>query len=201
MKKTLNLSFLMLLCVLLLSCSIKKSFHQTLRAQRGNCSSNERHMRDYCLKTNFNIASQEHTTQEVFQIIDSMLGVKNRTIDEKNENYINKVIGVSYLLDGAPCRVSVYMNVFRESNRFFSLKLTNYRRIVVPKEEGDERLVDSEGNVLSSDKDGELKEVSIGSSCLEIDEGGILQINSKFKNLEDMIQQNLIRSSIAKEKE
>ena len=167
-KKTLNLSFLMLLCVLLLSCSIKKSFIQTLKSQKGICSSNERHTRDYCLKTNFNLYT-DLSTQEVFQIIDKNLGVQNRTIDEENEIYINKLIGESYLLDGRSCRVSVSMHVNRPRGRGVLLNFTNYRRIVVPKEEADKRVVDSEGNVLSPDKDGEVKEVSIGSSCLEIE--------------------------------
>ena len=197
MKKTLNLSFLMLLCVLLLSCTIKKSFIQTMKSQKGICSSKERHMRDYCLRTNF-IFWTALSTQEVFQIIDKNLGVQNRTIDEENEIYINKLIGESYLLDGKSCRIGVSMHVNRKNDRDVSLKFTNFRRTVVPKEEGEERVVDSEGNVLSQDKDGELKEVSIGSSCLEIDEDGVAQLNTRFKKLIKNISQDLIRSSIAK---
>ena len=198
MKKTLNLSFLMLLCVLLLSCTIKKSFIQTMKSQKGICSSKERFMKErYCLKTNFNLWT-ELSTQEVFQIIDKNLGDQNRTIDEENEIYINKLIGESYLLDGKSCRIGVSMHVNRKNDRDVSLKFTNFRRTVVPKEEGEERVVDSEGNVLSQDKDGELKEVSIGSSCLEIDEDGVAQLNTRFKNLIKNISQDLIRSSIAK---
>ena len=200
MKKTLNLSFLMLLCVLLVSCTIKKSFIQTVKSQKGICSSKERHMRDYCLKTNFNLWT-ELSTQEVFQIIDKNLGDQNRTIDEENEIYINKLIGESYLLDGKSCRIGVSMHVNRKNDRDVSLKFTNFRRTVVPKEESDTRVVDSEGNVLSQDKDGELKEVSIGSSCLEIDEDGVAQLNTRFKKLINSISQDLIRSSIAKGKE
>ena len=200
MKKTLNLSFLMLLCVLLLSCTIKKSFIQTMKSQKDSCSSNIRHDRDYCLKTNFNLWT-ELSTQEVFQIIDKNLGDQNRTIDEENEIYINKLIGESYLLDGKSCRIGVSMHVNRKNDRDVSLKFTNFRRTVVPKEESDTRVVDSEGNVLSQDKDGELKEVSIGSSCLEIDEDGVAQLNTRFKKLINSISQDLIRSSIAKGKE
>ena len=143
MKKTLNLSFLMLLCVLLLSCTTKttkKSFIQTLQSQ------------DIKINLTFWV-HQDHTTQEVFQEIDNILGVQNRTIDEENEIYINKLIGESYLLDGKSCRVSVSMHVNRKSDRKFSLNFTNFRRTVVPKEESDKRVVDYEGNVLSPAKD------------------------------------------------
>ena len=196
MKKTLNLSFLMLLCVLLLSCTIKRDFFQTMRSQKDICSGNKRE-REYCLKTNFNLYT-DLSTQEVFQIIDKNLGVQNRTIDEENEIYINKLIGESYLLDGKSCRIGVSMHVNRKNDRDVSLKFTNFRRKVVPKEESDKKVLDSEGNVFIPDKEGELKEVSIGSSCLEIDEDGVVQLNSRFKNLINLISQDLIRSSLPK---